>query len=128
MIFRTNESINYKQKLSDVNVKLRYNSEMFIFEWDEDKAKTNLRKHKVSFEEAETIFDDHFLITFPDESHSIEEERFISIGYSIINRILLVVHTEYSEDAEANIIRIISCRKATVLEREVYEQKKNEGK
>ena len=56
MIFRLSESINYKQKLSDVNVKLRYNSEIFIFEWDEDKAKTNLRKHKVSFEEAETIF------------------------------------------------------------------------
>ena len=95
---------------------------MFIFEWDEEKAKVNLNKHKISFEEAETVFDDQFLITFPDEIHSIDEERFISIGYSNINRILLVVHTEYSENAAEVVIRIISCRRATALEREIYEQ------
>lgn len=95
---------------------------MFIFEWDEEKAKANLNKHKISFEEAETVFDDQFLITFPDEIHSIEEERFISIGYSNVSRILLVVHTENSEKAGKIIVRIISCRKATALEREVYEQ------
>ena len=95
---------------------------MFIFEWDEEKAKINLQKHKVSFEEAETVFDDQFLITFPDEIHSVEEERFISIGYSNINRILLIVHTEHSENADEITIRIISCRKATTLEREIYEQ------
>lgn len=95
---------------------------MFIFEWDEEKAEANLQKHKVSFEEAETVFDDQFLITFPDEFHSIEEERFISIGYSNNSRILLVVHTEQSEKADEIIIRIISCRKATALEREIYEQ------
>lgn len=94
---------------------------MFIFEWDEEKAKTNLNKHKVSFEESETVFDDQFLITFSDENHSIDEERFISIGHSNINRILLVVHTENSEKAEEIIVRIISCRKATALEREIYE-------
>lgn len=95
---------------------------MFIFEWDEEKAEANLQKHKVSFEEAETVFDDQFLITFPDEFHSIEEERFISIGYSNNSRILLVVHTEQSEKADEIIIRIISCRRATALEREIYEQ------
>ena len=95
---------------------------MFIFEWDEEKAKSNLQKHKVSFEEAETIFDDQFLITFPDEFHSLEEERFISIGYSSNNRILLVVHTERSENEDEIIVRIISCRKAMALEREIYEQ------
>ena len=95
---------------------------MFIFEWDEEKASANLQKHKVSFEEAETVFDDHFLITFPDEFHSIEEERFISIGYSNVNRILLVVHTEHSENAGEIVVRIISCRRATALEREIYEQ------
>ena len=95
---------------------------MFIFEWDEEKAKANLNKHKISFEEAETVFDDQFLITFPDEIHSADEERFISIGYSGINRILLVVHTENAENADEIIIRIISCRKATALEREIYEQ------
>jgi len=95
---------------------------MFIFEWNEEKAKTNLQKHKISFEEAETVFDNQFLITFPDDFHSIEEERFISIGYSNINRILLVVHTEQSENADEIVVRIISCRKATALEREIYEQ------
>src|SRR5215213_2578438 len=95
---------------------------MFIFEWDEEKAQTNLQKHKVNFEEAETVFDDQFLITFLDEFHAIDEERFISIGYSNINRILLVVHAEHSENAEEIIIRIISCRKATALERGIYEQ------
>ncbi len=94
---------------------------MFIFEWDEEKANINLHKHKISFEEAETVFDDQFLITFSDELHSIDEERFISIGYSNINRILLVVHTENSESKEEIVIRIVSCRRATALEREIYE-------
>jgi len=93
-----------------------------IFEWDENKAKSNLRKHKIGFDEAETIFNDPFVITFPDEFHSLEEERFISIGLSNVNRVLLVVHTEQSENAEAILIRIISCRKATVLERKIYEE------
>jgi uncharacterized DUF497 family protein len=62
------------------------------------------------------------LITFPDEFHSLKEERFISIGFSSVNRTLLVVHTEVSENAGAILIRIISCRKATALEREIYEQ------
>jgi uncharacterized DUF497 family protein len=95
---------------------------MFIFEWDDEKAKKNLQKHKISFEEAETIFDDQHLITFPDIAHSINEERFISIGFSKINRILLVAHTENSESVNEISIRIISCRKATSLERGIYEQ------
>jgi len=95
---------------------------MIIFEWDEEKAKTNLRKHEITFEEAESVFEDEFLITFPDEFHSIDEERYISIGYSGVNRILLVVHTENIENVDTIAIRIISCRKATALEREVYEQ------
>jgi uncharacterized DUF497 family protein len=84
----------------------------------------NLRKHEIRFEEAETVFEDEFLITYPDEFHSIEEERFISIGYSNTDRILLVVHTELIESADEIIIRIISCRKATALERKVYEQQR----
>lgn len=95
---------------------------MFVFEWDENKENSNLRKHKIGFTEAQTIFDDPFLITFSDEFHSYEEERFISIGLSVNNRVLLTVHTEISEDAEVIKIRIISCRKATALEREIYEQ------
>lgn len=95
---------------------------MFVFEWNENKEKANLRKHKVGFAEAKTVFEDRFLVTFPDEFHSFEEERFISIGFSNLNRMLLVVHTEVSENTEAIVIRIISCRKATALEREIYEQ------
>ena len=93
-----------------------------IFEWDENKAKSNLRKHKIGFEEAQTIFDDPFLITFADEFHSLDEERLISIGLSNTNRVLLVVHTEISGKSNSILIRIISCRKATVLERNIYEE------
>lgn len=93
-----------------------------IFEWDERKARENLRKHKVSFEEAKTVFNDPRLITFPDEYHSHTEERYLSIGLSAKSRILLIVHTEREQSGEAIIIRIISCRKATASERKVYEE------
>lgn len=93
-----------------------------IFEWDARKAKTNLEKHKVSFEEAQTIFIDPLLVTFPDEFHSNAEERFTSIGISAKERLLLVVHTEQEELKERVVIRIISCRKATTSERMVYEK------
>ncbi len=93
-----------------------------IFEWDENKARRNLEKHKVSFEEARTIFADPLLITFVDEFHVDKEERFISIGLSENNRVLLAVHTEREERDEAIIIRIISCRKTTQSERKQYEK------
>lgn len=93
-----------------------------IFEWDKNKASANLRKHKVSFEEGKTIFADELLVTFPDEIHSDNEERFISIGTSANSRLLLLVHTEKDFEENNIVIRIISCRKATKLEREVYEQ------
>lgn len=93
-----------------------------IFEWDEDKAKINLQKHKVSFDEAKTIFNDPLLVTFSDEFHSHEEVRFISIGTSVDSRTLLLVHTEQDKLKNEIIIRIISCRKATPSEREIYEQ------
>ena len=92
-----------------------------IFEWDARKAGSNKNKHGVSFEEAKSLFFDPFLITFPDEGHSDFEERYISIGYSIRGRVLLVVHTEREIDNEL-VIRIISCRPATSSERRVYEE------
>ncbi len=95
---------------------------MFVFEWDENKNKTNLVKHKIGFDEAQTVFDDPFLVTFSDDFHSSEEERLISIGLSNHSRILLIVHTEVSKQTDDIILRIISCRKATALEREIYEQ------
>jgi uncharacterized protein len=94
-----------------------------IFEWDTRKARTNLEKHKISFEEAQTIFIDPLLVTFTDELHSEKEERFISIGLSMQERLLLVIHTERDETGERIIIRIISCRKATLSERKIYEEK-----
>ena len=96
-----------------------------IFEWDENKARANLEKHKVSFDEARTIFADPLLLTFIDDFHSDKEERFISIGISERNRVLLTVHTEREEKNAVIVIRIISCRKATTAERERYE-KENE--
>jgi uncharacterized DUF497 family protein len=97
------------------------NSTELIFEWDRTKAKKNLNKHKVSFEEAKTVFNDSFLITFPDEYHSDTEERWISIGTSMNNKVLTVVHTE-TMIMDKIITIIISSRKASKLERKIYEE------
>ena len=94
------------------------------FEWDRNKAKSNFRKHNVTFDEARTIFSDDFVITFPDDFHSGEEHRFISIGFSLKSRILLVVHTEEVRFKNEIVIRIISSRKATAAERKSYEKGK----
>jgi uncharacterized protein len=93
-----------------------------IFEWDEKKARINVQKHKVSFEEAKSLFNDPLLLTYPDIYHSGAEERHISIGNSAHGRILLVVHTGRIESEETITIRIISCRKATPAERQNYEE------
>jgi uncharacterized protein len=87
------------------------------FEWDEQKANSNYRKHRVSFEEAQTVFNDPQSITILDSAHSIEEERFIDIGLSNQGRVLVVAYTE-REDR----IRIISSRTATTREIQIYEQ------
>ena len=86
-------------------------------EWNEEKARSNVAKHGITFTEAATIFLDSFLMTFPDDLHSDIEERFVSIGRSERHRILLVVHTD-----RGTALRIISARKATAKERITYEQ------
>lgn len=86
-----------------------------IFEWDEEKAKANLRKHKVSFEEAETVFDDPLSVTIPDPDHSKSERRFLDIGESENGRIIVVSYTQRS-----GTIRLISARVATRTERQKY--------
>lgn len=91
-----------------------------IFAWDIRKARANLRKHRIGFDEAKTVFNDPLLLTYPDEIHSEFEERFISIGYSIQRRLLLVVHTEQVSGDEI-LIRIISSRRATAAERKTYD-------
>jgi len=87
------------------------------FEWDEEKAKENRRKHRVSFEEGITVFSDPFSITIDDPDHSADEQRYIDIGTSETGRVLVVSYTE-----RGGSIRIISCRKATRSERRRYEE------
>ncbi|MDF0552466.1 BrnT family toxin [Kamptonema sp. UHCC 0994] len=87
------------------------------FDWDNDKARTNQSKHGIDFDEAATIFDDPFLITIYDEIHSLEEDRYLTIGYSNKERLLVVAYT-YRGDT----IRIISARIPTKHERRSYEQ------
>ena len=87
------------------------------FEWEETKAAANLRKHKVSFEEASTVFEDDLSLTGRDPDHSLGEHRFITFGLSAANRVLAVSHTERSGK-----IRIISARPATRAERRIYEK------
>lgn len=94
---------------------------MVKFDWDEAKAKSNLKKHKVSFEEAASVFSSAPIRVFLDQEHSTDkEDRFVAIGYSQIHRILVVVHC-YFENKE--VIRIISARKAARQERSFFEER-----
>src|SRR6266567_1974336 len=85
--------------------------------WDLRKARSNLRKHKVSFEEAITVFDDRMSTTKPDPDHSISENRFLPPGLSCKHRLVLVAHTE-----DPHEVRIISARLPTHGERHDYEE------
>ena len=87
------------------------------FEWDEEKAKANLKKHRISFEEATMVFSDPCSITIYDSGHSVDEQRYIDIGSSDKSRVLVVFYTE-----RGSSIRIISCRKATPSEQKLYEE------
>ncbi len=87
------------------------------FEWDPKKASSNLRKHKVSFEEATTALSDTMAATGADPDHSIGEFRCVTFGISDRGRLLVVAHTEQSET-----IRIISARLASRRERKIYEE------
>ena len=86
------------------------------FEWDRKKAATNFKNHNVSFDEAVTIFYDPLSATFNDPDHSIGEERFITIGYSSSNRLLVVTYTE-----RGATVRIINARTATAKEKRRHE-------
>jgi len=86
------------------------------FEWDKDKERRNIRKHAISFDEAVTVFYDPLSATFPDPDHSIEEDRFITVGYSSQGRLFVVSHAE-----RGDAIRIISARHATMSERKRHE-------
>lgn len=90
---------------------------MIRFEWDPHKAATNLKKHAVSFEEAQSIFYDEFAVQFFDDEHSTSEDRFLLLGLSSKARLLLVCHCEKES---GNTIRIISARRATNRESAFY--------
>lgn len=87
------------------------------FEWDATKARRNLRKHGVSFEEAKSVFLDPLSVTVADPAQTVIEDRFVDIGTSAQGRVLVVVYTE-----RGSSIRLISCRKATSMEVRAYEQ------
>ena len=90
---------------------------MLLFEWDTGKAMINKKNHGVTFDEASTAFKDTLSLTIYDPVHSEKENRFILIGNSHMNRLLVIVHTE-----RGNKIRIISARKAKKKERQYYEE------
>ncbi len=87
------------------------------FEWDAAKAESNKTKHGISFLEASTVFGDTLSLTFPDPDHSEDEDRFITIGLSHRQRLLIVSHTDREER-----IRLISARETTRNEKKYYEE------
>ena len=88
-------------------------------EWDPVKAAANLAKHGVDFHEAGTVLADPLSTTFPDPLHSLDEQRYVTIGLALSGRILVVAHTDRGE-----AVRLISARPATPGERRFYEQGK----
>jgi uncharacterized protein len=88
-----------------------------VFKWDPRKASANLTKHRIDFHEAATVLDDPLSTTFPDLDHSSSEQRFVTVGMSSRERVLVVVHAD-----EGSTVRIISARRATRHEQEFYEE------
>ena len=88
-----------------------------VYEWNAPKAKANIQKHGVPFDEAATVFLDPLALTFPDPDHSAGEEREITIGYTTRHQVVFVSHCQRGDR-----IRIISARRATRRERRQYEE------
>lgn len=89
----------------------------YVFDWDPEKAESNLRKHGVSFEEGSTVFGDPLALLMKDPDHSLEEERYLLLGMSIRQRLLVVAFAE-----RPPLTRLISVRRATRSERRRYEE------
>jgi uncharacterized protein len=94
-----------------------------ILEWDPEKATSNYAKHGVDFHEAGTVLDDPLSTTFPDPDHSLDEQRYLTIGSSLSGRILVVAHAD-----RGDAVRLISARPATSGERRFYEQGEPSGR
>lgn len=94
----------------------------FVFDWDPAKAKLNLAKHGVSFDDAMTVFADPLALTIFDTDHSAEEDRWVTLGLSQPGKLLLVIHTHVEMAADEVLVRIISARRPTREESRSYEQ------
>lgn len=92
------------------------------FTWDRKKESINIKKHGVSFEQASYVFADPFALNSYDEVHSEDEERWVLLGKSLNETILLVVHT-FRDDDGKELVRIISARRATKKEEKVYKER-----
>lgn len=94
----------------------------YYFDWDPNKAKTNRKKHGISFEQASTIFLDPKMISIFDTEHSEYEDRWATIGIDRNGILLVVVHTFQQSDSDCYKIRIVSARKATRKESKQYRE------
>ena len=94
----------------------------YNFEWDPNKAKSNLKKHKISFENATMVFKDQNAISVFDDEHSASEDRWITIGLDSQTKTLVVIHTFISIDKDNCNVRMISARKATKKEKQIYKE------
>ncbi len=92
------------------------------FEWDVNKERANIKKHGVSFEQASYVFADPCALSMYDEDHSDDEERWVLLGRTLNETLLVVVHT-YRDKNEVEYVRIISARKATKKEKQVYQKR-----
>jgi uncharacterized protein len=92
------------------------------FEWDARKAAANLKKHKLAFEDAATVFLDPLAMTYPDPDHSLNEHREVTIGHTMEGHLIFIAHCE-----RGGKIRIISARLATATERKQYEEEVGRG-
>ncbi|MBT5935507.1 BrnT family toxin [Sulfurimonas sp.] len=92
------------------------------FEWDQNKEEINIEKHGVTFEQASYVFSDQFALNKFDEEHSQDEDRWILLGKSLNETLLLVVHTFRNDDG-TEFVRIISARKATKIEKQIYQKR-----
>jgi uncharacterized DUF497 family protein len=103
--------------LHDIRVDSGKPAPFMEFDWDEEKAASNIKKHGVSFEEAKSVFDDPLYVDFYDPNHSAEEYRYLIVGMSRQKRLLIVAYTERHD-----VTRLISAREVTRREREAYEE------
>ena len=92
------------------------------FEWDKNKEKVNIQKHGVTFEQASYVFADKFSLNRFDDEHSVDEDRWVILGKSLSETLLLVIHT-FRDDDGIEFVRIISARKATTKEKITYQKR-----